>query len=452
MNLRLFAARSEDTKEVSFRKFLILLISLSCCGCAVVWTGLYYFIFGIGVITFLPLLFFILVSSAIVISHILKNHYILVYTQLICITWISAFLQWMIGGLDQSGFVTAWSFLGPIGAVIFLSKRMAVLWMMMFLAIIVISAIWNPSLIEPKPLVSNSVRTVFYIMNIGTAASVVFVTSLWFGGTIQNEKKRAEGLFISQKMAYKKLEEAQAQLIQSEKMASLGQLTAGVAHEINNPINFVSANIKPLRRNFNELVDSIVNNREIDEKDLNENIEETNQLLAGIEEGANRTIEIVKGLRNFARHEEHAKKKVNLNEGIESTLLLLNYQLSENKIEVEKSLGNLPEVECFSGEINQVFNNILNNSIEAIGNNGKIFISTSHENKIVKISFKDTGKGMSGETIKKVFDPFFTTKDVGKGTGLGLSVSFGIIEKHNGRIEVSSEVGKGSEFVVWLPV
>lgn len=248
------------------------------------------------------------------------------------------------------------------------------------------------------------------------------------------------------------LKETQAHLVQSEKMASLGQLTAGVAHEINNPINFVSSNLKPLKRNFEELIGVITKKHELSESDLVETIAETNQLLIGIEDGANRTIEIVKGLRNFSRHEENEKKKANINEGIESTLLLKNNLLTEKNIEVEKSLGTLPEVECFAGEMNQVFMNIISNAIEAIGQDGKINIATSLENKHVKILIKDSGRGMTDEIIKKIFDPFFTTKDVGKGTGLGLSVSYGIIEKHHGKIEVRSEAGIGSEFLIWLPV
>jgi len=252
--------------------------------------------------------------------------------------------------------------------------------------------------------------------------------------------------------AYNDLKKAQAQLVQSEKMASLGQLTAGIAHEINNPINFVSANVNPLKRNFAELVDLIKNKKALNADELNYTINETHQLLTGIEEGSRRTAEIVKGLRNFSRLDEEDMKKANVNEGILSTLILLKSKLKQKNIEVINSFDDLPETECYPGQLNQVFMNLITNAIDSIGQDGKILISTLKENNQIKISIRDTGKGMSDEIKQKIFDPFFTTKDIGKGTGLGLSISYGIIEKHHGKIEVKSKMGEGSEFVITLPV
>jgi signal transduction histidine kinase len=275
--------------------------------------------------------------------------------------------------------------------------------------------------------------------------------------------------------ALEKLKKAQSHLVQSEKMASLGQLTAGVAHEINNPINFVSANITPLKRDINEIVELLEKYSELDENnyqnriseirkiknkvDFNYTITEINSLLNGIEEGSRRTAEIVKGLRNFSRLDEEDMKKANINEGIQSTLVLLKSKLKQNSIEVINSFDDLPEIECYPGQLNQVFMNILSNAIDIIADTvsskkekHKIFITTSKENDNIKISFRDTGKGMSEEVKKKIFDPFFTTKDVGKGTGLGLSISYGIIQKHKGTIRVNTEEKKGTEFLITLPV
>ena len=288
------------------------------------------------------------------------------------------------------------------------------------------------------------------------------------------------------------LKKTQTQLVQSEKMASVGQLTAGIAHEINNPINFVSANIGPLRRdvdeimklleqyalldknNFNQRFDTILKYRE--QIDLNYTVKEIKSLLNGIEEGSSRTAAIVKGLRNFSRLDEDEKKKADINEGIESTLVLLQNKLQQHKIEVVKSFGLIPEIDCFPGQLNQVFLNLLTNSIDAIREEGKIFVTTSYvrdtelgsasarsgeirsrsiagrdDNGSIIISIRDTGKGMSDDVKKKLFDPFFTTKEIGKGTGLGLSISYGIIEKHNGKIEVNSGAGKGTELTIMLP-
>jgi two-component system, NtrC family, sensor kinase len=264
------------------------------------------------------------------------------------------------------------------------------------------------------------------------------------------------------------LKATQQQLVQAEKMASLGELTAGIAHEINNPINFVSANIQPLKDDMADIL-KIVDRYEkvIKEKKLENEFEEVSQftqraeqkltireihdLLKGIEEGAMRTSEIVKGLRNFSRMDQNVFKKANLNDSLESTLTLL-HSTYKNRIEIVKDYGNIPDVDCFPGQINQVFMNILSNAIQAIPQEGSIFIRTWLDSNMVKISMKDTGTGITEEVQKKIFDPFFTTKEVGKGTGLGLSISYGIVEKHNGEIEVFSTPGKGAEFVISIPI
>ncbi len=264
------------------------------------------------------------------------------------------------------------------------------------------------------------------------------------------------------------LKAAQEQLIQAEKMASLGQLTAGIAHEINNPINFVSANIKPLKEDMADIL-NVISRYEllIEEKGLQKEfseinrfkqdsridltMKEVNDLLKGIEDGAIRTSEIVKGLRNFSRLDQNVYRKSNLNESLESTLILLHSSY-KNRIEVEKDFGMIPEVDCFPGQVNQVLMNVLSNAIQAIPAEGKIFIKTWQADNQVKISIRDTGAGMSEEIRKKIFDPFFTTKDVGKGTGLGLSISYGIIQKHNGEIEVLSKPGIGTEFIISIPI
>lgn len=263
------------------------------------------------------------------------------------------------------------------------------------------------------------------------------------------------------------LRKAQQQLVQSEKMASLGQLTAGIAHEINNPINFVSSNVNPLRRDLEDLFallaeyEATIERQHLQEQftaarklkeelDFNFLKQEVNSLLDGIKEGAHRTSEIVRGLRNFTRLDEDERKPANVNQCLESTLLMLKHQL-KNRVEVIKDFGALPEIMCYPGKLNQVFTNILSNASHAISGAGKIFIKTSFDGDIVTISIRDTGKGMTKEVKQRIFEPFFTTKEVGEGTGLGLSITYGIIEEHDGNIEVYSEPGKGSEFVITLP-
>ena len=280
-------------------------------------------------------------------------------------------------------------------------------------------------------------------------------------------KERTSDLEI----AYKNLQETQSQLVNSEKMASLGQLTAGVAHEINNPINFVVSNINPLRRDINDIkellskYDTLKNDdtynvrlgeiekfkKEIDYNYVQEEIE---ILLKGISEGATRTSEIVKSLKNFSRLDEHDLKKTNINEGISSSIVLLSQQI--DTIKVIQNLGSIPEIECFPGKMNQAFMNILTNAIEAIHSHRKdggiLEITTYQQDEYVVAKIKDNGTGMPEEVKNKIFEPFYTTKDVGKGTGLGLSITHGIIEKHHGTISIQSEMGNGTMFEIKLPI
>ena len=285
---------------------------------------------------------------------------------------------------------------------------------------------------------------------------------------IGNLTKSFNQMTASLREARERMQNTQVQLVQSEKMASLGQLTAGVAHEINNPVNFVSANVGPLRRDISELFavlaqyEEIVATQQLQEKfqdvekvkqklDFPYLKDEINNLLDGVQEGAQRTSEIVKGLRNFTRLDEDDRKPADINQGIESALLMLKHQL-KNRVEVIKEFGALPPVMCYPGKMNQVFLNLLANASQAIAGKGQIIIKTFSDGEIVTISIRDTGMGMTPEVKKHIFEPFFTTKPVGEGTGLGLPITYGIIEAHDGNIEIYSEPGKGSEFVITLPV
>lgn len=275
----------------------------------------------------------------------------------------------------------------------------------------------------------------------------------------------------------KHLKETQSQLVEAEKMASLGQLTAGVAHEINNPINFVTSNVAPLKRDIQVLWDVIEELEKIatntglspeqkeqlirnysQEQDLDYLKTEIEFLLKGMHEGATRTAEIVKSLRIFSRVDEDSLKPADINQGLESTLVILN-SLLKDKISVVKEYRDIPLVECYAGKLNQVFLNILSNAIHAIEQKfpssaeGIIKVETIYdpagEQVIIKIT--DNGTGIPEDIKDKVFEPFFTTKDVGKGVGLGMSIAYKTIQNHNGKITIDSEVGIGTTFSIVLP-
>ena len=271
------------------------------------------------------------------------------------------------------------------------------------------------------------------------------------------------------KSTLEQLKEMQEHMLHNEKMASLGQLTAGIAHEINNPVNFVSANVSPLKKDIAELQEFIEKLLEVKSNgDDNAAVEaliadyefdylvkEIKELLGGMEEGAERTKKIVAGLRSFSRNDQQNRKLYDLNKGIEVTLDLLSHRI-RNGVEVTKKFSESAEVLCNPDQINQVLMNIINNAIDAVEEKGKLeiatyFVGKANNNKKLLIEIKDNGIGMTEATKRKIFDPFYTTKNIGKGTGLGLSISYGIIKDHGGTIKVNSELGKGTKFTITLP-
>ncbi len=263
--------------------------------------------------------------------------------------------------------------------------------------------------------------------------------------------------------AYIEIRDTQAKLVHTAKMASVGQLVAGVAHELNNPIGFIYSNMTHLK-DYSEKLMALVDELESEKSDLDEikrKIKKIDydyikqdmpKLIQSCEDGARRTRDIVLGLRNFSRLEEAQLKEVDIHEGLDNTLRLLTGEI-KNRIQVEKDYGTLPPVLCYPSQLNQVFMNILSNAAQAIEGEGTIWIRTETSGQDqVKISIRDSGRGMSKATVDKIFDPFFTTKSLSRGTGLGLSISYGIVQKHGGDLLVHSEPGKGTEFVIVLPL
>ncbi|MDK3156519.1 PAS domain S-box protein [Kamptonema cortianum] len=278
----------------------------------------------------------------------------------------------------------------------------------------------------------------------------------------------------------RQLQRTQGQLVQTEKMSSLGQLVAGVAHEINNPVSFVCGNLAHATQYAQDLLDliclyrqqysapnSVIQQAEAD-IDLDFLIEDLPKTLESMQIGADRIRQIVLSLRNFSRLDEAQKKPVNIHEGIDSTLMILQNRLKARstypEIEVDKYYADLPLVECYAGQLNQVFMNLLSNSIDALEEtlelhpeklpSPKIGIATEAiDSSWVRIKIFDNGPGIPPEIVTRLFDPFFTTKPIGKGTGLGLSISYQIIvEKHGGRLNCVSEPHQGAMFVIEIPV
>lgn len=280
---------------------------------------------------------------------------------------------------------------------------------------------------------------------------------------LQREKEGQQKLIL-------KLKDTQAQLLQSEKLASIGQLAAGVAHEINNPIGFVNSNLGTLLKYSKRLL-RLIDEYDKETRAMLAEVPETRERMAALKreldfdfmrgdllelieesiDGATRVRKIVLDLRNFSRVGEVEWQSADLCAGLDSTLNLVWNEI-RFKADIVKDYRDMPRVECIPSQINQVFMNILVNAAQAIQGHGTITLRSGCEDDSAWVSVADTGTGISAEDLGRIFDPFFTTKPVGQGTGLGLSVSYGIIKAHGGKIDVVSEVGKGTTFTVRLPI
>ena len=276
-----------------------------------------------------------------------------------------------------------------------------------------------------------------------------------------------------------RLKQTQAQIIQSEKLASIGQLVAGVAHEINNPTAFVSSNLSTLSDYQNDIFSLIKEYKKLiadlkeamataeypgsipkqverivafeSKVDINYIMDDIPNLIKESEEGTERIKKIIMDLKDFAHPGKQELEYANINRNLESTLNIVRNEL-KYKATVTKDYGELPEVQCYPQELNQVFMNILVNAAQAIEKQGEIRIATRAVDGQVEVAISDTGSGIQKENLSKIFDPFFTTKEVGKGTGLGLNMAYNIIQRHKGTIEVNSQVGKGTTFTIRIPV
>jgi signal transduction histidine kinase len=330
---------------------------------------------------------------------------------------------------------------------------------------------------ESKLSISQAMRTFFFGLSVLFAIILFLIYRSYRLKQKANTRLALQNMEIQQQkdrleQALQELKAAHSQIVQSEKMAGLGVLTAGIAHEINNPINFVSAGVDGLRVSMEGLLKVLNKYAKLDEAD---SVEEIRMVLAdikklkqqlyfsetkdnvfkvvnAIKEGASRTAEIVKGLRSFSRLDETALKRANIHDGIDSTLILLNSKFEIGRISIVKEYDpNMGGIECFPGQLNQAFMNIISNAIDSITGKGSINIKTRNLENNVEIKISDTGRGMSEDTKSKIFEPFFTTKGLGKGTGLGLSITFGIIDKHKGQLVVNSKKGIGTVFIITLP-
>ncbi|MBW4517514.1 MAG: GHKL domain-containing protein [Timaviella obliquedivisa GSE-PSE-MK23-08B] len=341
---------------------------------------------------------------------------------------------------------------------------------------------WSVALVIPRENLESQLQAldVIAVAIAGLAAAMIAV--LWQVQAIEQGQLKKSNELLEERVlertvklstTLEQLQQSQLRLIQSEKMSALGSLVAGVAHEINNPVNFITGNITCAHEYTQDLLKLLQLYQEYSptppaqvreheaEIDVNFLAEDLPKVFASMRMGADRVRQIVLSLRNFSRLDEAEVKPVDIHEGIDSTLLILQHRFKVTgraEVEIIKKYGDLPLVECYPGQLNQVFMNILSNALDALESQGhqsstiQIMTQRSDSNHVT-ICIIDNGMGMAQEVQQRIFDPFFTTKPVGKGTGMGMSISYQIIvEKHQGLIWCDSTIGKGTTFSVKIPV
>jgi PAS domain S-box-containing protein len=324
--------------------------------------------------------------------------------------------------------------------------------------------LWNAAPLKSNQLIYAAARDITSRKEAEKQLSLAYSQAQEIAGNLEQAVE-------SERKAYKELKRTQSRLVQSERLIALGQMVAGVAHEINNPLTFLTNNFVVLERDVLALRDLLAKYQEADsclstqqpelfraltEQSASVDLPYILGNLDGIfnrsREGLKRIQQIVKDLRNFARLDEGDLHEINLNTGIESTINMVRGHASKKKVELLVESGSLPLVTCYPAKINQVVLNLLINAVDACAENGKVTVRTRSAAHGVEIHVIDNGSGIPAAIIDRIFDPFFTTKPPGKGTGLGLSISHGIVEDHGGTIEVESTPGEGTHFTVMLPL
>lgn len=523
---QIFAYSPDDSEEIRLEKFAILILAMACSIAGSIWAVTYYLVFGLKLVVVLPALFTLFVGSALIFSHITKNHRYAIYAQIICIIYIPAFIEWDIGGPLNSGFVMAWSILGPLCALMFFPVRQSAMWLGLFLINILISAVFHDYIVQHGIEVPSETTIVFTLMNLSIASIVIFIFASYYVNSAIKEQK------INNELLKENLQK-ELMLRQNEKLATLGKLSAGIAHELNNPAAATLSGAEQLREAIVRLEKSsirlgqltltpaqeeklenriqqinrriknpeyinslILSDREyqmetlliqkgIDdagnvahelvgigydvdnlieiENDFDiinfpviteffSNVYSTQSLIEDIGQSSMQITRLVKALKSYSYMDQTATQMVNIHQGLNDTLIMLQNKLKKG-IQVEREYSeDLPMIEACGSELNQVWTNLIDNSISAMRRMGKIVIRTFQEDAQLVVEIIDNGPGIPEDIQTRIFDPFFTTKEPGEGTGLGLSISHNIItQKHKGQISVKSRAGETC-FQIRLPM
>ncbi len=410
----------------------------------------------------IPYTFSIVVALAILIYFVTSRFSILLYVFLFMMLCTPFLLHWRLGGFASPSTPLFWPLLAPIGALMFLDVKKALRWFSAYLALLVVALYLDDRfnyLAAPLP---HQELIAAYGINIISFSITIFLSMTYFVNAFVKENARAEKLLTDLKQTNNTLEttldelrKTQSELVQSEKTAALGKLVSGVVHELNTPVGAINSATDISVRSVDKIVGVLKASNTLDE------IRNSRQLQTAVEALRNsspvamtaseRVTQIVSSLKSFARLDEATFQRADLHEGLDATLTLVEHDFGE-RIDVVKDYGDVPPVTCNPAELNQVFLNLLTNAAEAIQEQGTITIRTSTEQGNALVRVIDNGVGLSPEQIQIIFDPSFRKTGSRVRAGMGLFVSYNIVQKHQGRIEVESTLGQGSTFTVTLPI
>ncbi len=472
IRLEKISVSETDSQSIKRKKVTLVLISIFCVLTGIISAAQNLIMSRPVIEVIMPGIFTITVGTALLIYFITKRFPILLYAFLIMILCIPVFLQMVTGGFSGQGSVSVifWSILAPFGSLMFQNVRKASYWFAAYFVLLVAALSLDKYFTQfaeipisfSESSTTHSELMLSHGIVIVVLSVIIFITMRYFVSAFQTEYNRAEKLVANLKETNNdlnttlvKLKETQAELVQSEKMAALGKLVAGVAHELNNPVGVINSAADIFNRSCLKVIEVLENSQTVDEIRNNKHLNNALQALqknSDVTSAAGERIsKIVDSLKSFTKLDEAHFQQVDVHEGLENTLLLLDYDFKD-RINLVKVYGDIPFIYCYSAELNQVFIHILTNASQAIKGSGIITIQTFVEKNRVFIQIKDNGVGINPDRLERLFDPDFSRKESRVKVGLGLFTSYNIINKHKGQIKVASEVGVGTTFTIILPI
>jgi len=427
-----------DSAVIRLEKSLILIIASLCCFFGLVWALVYYWAFGFGLTSFLPIVFVGLVGPSIFLSHYLSNYKILVHMQLICITWVPCFIQWSLGSLHDSGFVIAWSFLGPLGALLFLEKKHAIIGLILFILIVGISVIIVPTFSWDALLVNKNVRIMFYLMNIITPFSVIFITTQNFITGLNEQRKKNISLL---KLTQEKNIKVQNSLKKEKELGELkSSFVSTASHQFRTPLAAIQAN--------SELLQLL--SKSLEGKDVNQFNKVTSRIIGEIARMTELMDDVLLLGKSTSRSYNVKPQEIDLVDFCQQLAKRFNETQADGR-----SLNVLTDGEPYSVSLDpkllsQALSNLLSNAFKfSLGKENPKLVA-SFKSKELVLSVRDYGMGIPKEELAKLFHPFFRANNVVdiQGTGLGLSIAKEYVEINKGQITATSILGEGSCFEI----